>query len=410
MTDSLTGLMWTKDANLSGGYNTWQQALDYVAGMNAGTYPNLGYSDWRLPNVNELESLINANEANNATWLTTQGFTNVQASIYWSSTSLASIPACACFVEMWYGGSYFDDKSYDHYVWPVRSGQDGSFENSVISLPKTGQTMCYDIDGGEISCTETGQDGEYQAGVTWPSPRFTDNGNETVTDNLTGLMWTKSANLPGSAKTWQQALNYVKGMNAGTYSSFGYTDWRLPNRKELYSLIDFSRNNPVLPAGHPFTNVQADFYWTSTTIADIPYIAWSIYMEGGFVDDILKSNNIYVWPVRGGSFGPTIINLSSFTATPKAGKVIIEWATASEIDNAGFNLYRSESKDGNYVKINASLISAEGSPTTGATYQFVDKDVKNRTAYYYKLEDIDLNGTSTMHGPVSAEPRRLGRD
>jgi hypothetical protein len=79
--------------------------------------------------------------------------------------------------------------------------------------------------------------------------------------------------------------------------------------------------------------------------------------------------------------------------------------TASEIDNAGFNLYRAESKDGEYVKINSALIPAEGNGTSGATYQYIDKDVKNRTAYYYKLEDIDIYGVSTFHGPVSATPR-----
>jgi hypothetical protein len=101
----------------------------------------------------------------------------------------------------------------------------------------------------------------------------------------------------------------------------------------------------------------------------------------------------------------TIITLSSFTATPKAGKVILQWSTSSEIDNAGFNLYRSESENGEYIKINLSLIPAQGSSTQGASYESVDKDVKNRKTYYYKLEDIDLNGTSTMHGPVSAMPR-----
>jgi hypothetical protein len=101
----------------------------------------------------------------------------------------------------------------------------------------------------------------------------------------------------------------------------------------------------------------------------------------------------------------TQITLASLTAKPFNGEVVLEWKTESEIDNAGFNLYRSESEDGEYVKINDSLISAEGSPTQGATYQFVDESVKNRTTYYYKLEDIDLNGTSTMHGPVSAVPR-----
>jgi hypothetical protein len=61
------------------------------------------------------------------------------------------------------------------------------------------------------------------------------------------------------------------------------------------------------------------------------------------------------------------------------------------------------------VKINPSLIPAEGSPTSDATYKYVDIDVKNRTTYYYKLEDIDLNGKSTVHGSVSATPRILMR-
>jgi len=103
----------------------------------------------------------------------------------------------------------------------------------------------------------------------------------------------------------------------------------------------------------------------------------------------------------------TLITLTSFTATPFTRKIILSWTTASEIDNAGFNLYRAEAEDGEYVKINDSLIPAEGSVTQGAEYQFVDENVKNRKTYYYKLEDIDINGTTTMHGPVSATPRRV---
>ena len=66
----------------------------------------------------------------------------------------------------------------------------------TVDLPKTGQTKCYDTSGAEIPCAETGQDGDIQAGVPWPEPRFTDNGDGTMMDNLTGLMWTKNANLP----------------------------------------------------------------------------------------------------------------------------------------------------------------------------------------------------------------------
>jgi hypothetical protein len=96
----------------------------------------------------------------------------------------------------------------------------------TIQLPKTGQTTCWDKNGTQIPCAGTGQDGDLQMGVPWPSPRFHDNGNGTVTDNLTGLMWTKNANLPGSTMTWYQAVDYCNSLTQG-----GYTDWRLPNKQ-----------------------------------------------------------------------------------------------------------------------------------------------------------------------------------
>jgi hypothetical protein len=101
----------------------------------------------------------------------------------------------------------------------------------------------------------------------------------------------------------------------------------------------------------------------------------------------------------------TVIELSSFTATPKASKVIIQWTTETEVDSAGFNMYRSESENGEYTQVNTSLIPAQGSSTQGASYEFIDKDVQNRKAYFYKLEDIDLNGVPTMHEEVKAKPR-----
>jgi len=103
----------------------------------------------------------------------------------------------------------------------------------------------------------------------------------------------------------------------------------------------------------------------------------------------------------------TIITLPDFEATGGDRQVTVLWSTESEIDNSGFNLYRVESADGEYVKINPSLIQAEGSSTSGATYKYVDDRVRNRKTYYYKLEDIDIYGTSTMHGPVSATPGRV---
>lgn len=101
----------------------------------------------------------------------------------------------------------------------------------------------------------------------------------------------------------------------------------------------------------------------------------------------------------------TLITLSAFKAKPGNRSVTLIWQTESEIDNAGFNLYRAESADGPYVKINYALIHAEGSPTQGTAYEFVDKGLDNRKIYYYKLEDIDLNGMTTQHGPISATPK-----
>ena len=88
-------------------------------------------------------------------------------------------------------------------------------------------------------------------------------------------------------------------------------------------------------------------------------------------------------------------------------QIILTWETATKVDTAGFNIYRAKSEKGEYTKITSLPILANGSPTQGATYEFEDSDVQNRKTYYYKLEDIDLNGNSTMHGPESATPRLI---
>ncbi|MCX5905591.1 MAG: T9SS C-terminal target domain-containing protein, partial [Proteobacteria bacterium] len=83
---------------------------------------------------------------------------------------------------------------------------------------------------------------------------------------------------------------------------------------------------------------------------------------------------------------------------------ILKWETAAEMENAGFNIYRSETADGEFVKINDGLISAKGSATEGASYTFVDRRTERGKTYYYKLEDVDLSGKTTFHGPASAKP------
>jgi hypothetical protein len=97
----------------------------------------------------------------------------------------------------------------------------------------------------------------------------------------------------------------------------------------------------------------------------------------------------------------TAITLASFTAKPHVGAVKLAWETGTEIDNAGFNLYRAPAPGGPYTKVNAALIAAKGDPVAGASYSFLDQRLPPGT-YYYKLEDVDFNGVTTPHGPVSA--------
>ena len=85
----------------------------------------------------------------------------------------------------------------DDSVLPSVSITDGDINPASAPVPETGQTTCYDALGNTIACLDSGQDGELQKGVAWPSPRFTDYGDGTVRDNLTGLTWMKEADCIG---------------------------------------------------------------------------------------------------------------------------------------------------------------------------------------------------------------------
>jgi hypothetical protein len=178
------------------------------------------------------------------------------------------------------------------------------------TLAKTGQTNCYDTEGNSIDCAGTGQDGEYQKGVSKAKPRFTNNGDGTVTDNLTSLIWLKNANCFGT-KTWDQALSACNGLSGGQCGlSDGSTagDWRLPNVRELYSLVHYGFYNPSVPnsegndqwrEGDLFNEVSA-FYWSSTTHASTTMSSLAVDINFGSISIISKSTMIYVWPVCGG--------------------------------------------------------------------------------------------------------------
>jgi hypothetical protein len=99
----------------------------------------------------------------------------------------------------------------------------------------------------------------------------------------------------------------------------------------------------------------------------------------------------------------TAVSLLSFTAQGEGSAVSVEWQTAREFDNVGFHLYRSSSPAGPFERINDNLISATQTQAKGGTYSFADTDVKVGSLYYYKLEDIDVYGKHTRHGPICVD-------
>ncbi len=109
------------------------------------------------------------------------------------------------------------------------------------------------------------------------------------------------------------------------------------------------------------------------------------------------------WTVSNQDLGDVSLpaQLTSFTAESVRGQVVLKWQTQSEVDNLGFNILRSESYDAHYEKINAEIINGAGNSTSPADYSFVDDRVQADHTYYYQLEDIDIRGNASYHGPIS---------
>lgn len=298
VTDNLTGLTWLKNANQFGEV-TRDDALKKAHSIASGSYGLTDGSkagDWRLPNVNELQSLLDLNNRSGPAIPAGHPFTNLSPANYWSSTSVAAFPSLGWYTALAVGPPVFDLKLNVMRMWPVRG------ESELVA--QTGQKKCYggQFGGDAVDCAGTGQDGEMQTGAAWPHPRFTDHGDGTVTDNLTGLIWSKNAN-PFGTRTWDQALEDCRNLASGSYglsdgSKSG--DWRLPNINELRSLEDYGEHTPALQKGHPFTNVRQSLCWSSTTVASAPNLARFLFVGIGSCVWDHKSVLMGVWPVKGG--------------------------------------------------------------------------------------------------------------
>jgi len=162
--------------------------------------------------------------------------------------------------------------------------------------------------------------------LTEDQPRYTDNGDATVTDNKTGLVWLQNANCIGTQYpdfledccspkdgkvNWKKAHAFVDGLNTGKFPKCdaNHTDWRLPTVQEMQGLVHYGFDNPAMSnaAGtgiwqekDAFSNVKTDSYWTSTLDASTSNFAWRLRFDRGLLFTEHKSLPFYVWPVRGG--------------------------------------------------------------------------------------------------------------
>jgi hypothetical protein len=193
----------------------------------------------------------------------------------------------------------------------------GAKKDTRVPVVKTGQTPTFPF------TAVTGSDGDLQKGVAWPTPRFSDNSNGTVTDNLTGLIWLANANctetvggvIKNSALSWSNAITWSNNLasgDCGLTDSSEAGDWRLPNIFELESLRALQYFDPALSndagtakwaedATSTFSNVQRS-YWSSTTAAsnanEAFYVDFYYPVVGVMSKDDAPVNNRYVWPVR----------------------------------------------------------------------------------------------------------------
>ena len=248
VTDSVTGLMWQKT---DGGEMTWEQAKEYAGNLQLG-----GHRDWRLPTSLELFSILN-HEANRPA-MNTGFFTRTEAEYWWTDSPRA------------------DDGSKVRVV-NAGGGIGAHAKNQTVSA------------GGErpfhVRCVR----GDSRCGA---GPELKDNGDGTVTDQRTGLVWQKVGANRGM--TWEEALKYCESLRLT-----GRDDWRLPNIKELRSVSDDRKVQPSLDKAF-FPEAQVAYYWSSTSQCNRPERAWFVDFQTGLVSYADKPEQHLVLAVRGG--------------------------------------------------------------------------------------------------------------
>ena len=182
------------------------------------------------------------------------------------------------------------------------------------------------------------------------SDHFVINGDNTVTDVSTGLMWQQAG--AESEMSWDAAISHCEGMSLA-----GYNDWRLPNREELRSIVDYNVSDPAIKSDF-FSDTVSSMYWSSSTIlgdSQGPFRAWGVYFGNGIANYYYKSDAYYVRAVRGGQawlFGHLFISSPKQGSTWVGGNSMgITWETQGIAGNVKISVSRQGGKDGTFETI-----------------------------------------------------------
>ena len=305
ITDNVTGLMWQQ---ADGGEMTIENAIIYCDNLVLA-----GFSDWRLPTKLESMSILNLDKNNPA--LNIVYFPNTNAEYWWTSTV-----------------NYANANS----IWITNSGggTGPKLKTETISA------------GGVKSFHPRAV-----RSVTMPTivTHFTDNGDGTITDNVTHLIWQKAPNT--TTYTWEQAISYAESLALA-----GNSDWRLPNIKELVSINDETTNAPSANTTF-FTTVVSARYWSATTqFAPGGTSAWfNDFQNFGITSYDLKTISHNVICVRGVPSSLSITEIQNNAASikifpnPFTSKITIIAATGNEsyelYDSLGKQLYAGRNID-----------------------------------------------------------------
>jgi hypothetical protein len=243
VTDTITGLLWLRD---EGGEMNWNAAVDYCNSLSLG-----GYRDWRLPDVEELETIVDKNKSNPS--IDTLYFPHAHSWRYWTSYTDGLDERYAWFI-------YFS-----HYM--------------VDNLGKSSGT-------GYVRCVRGSYDSNGEAAH---NGRFIDHEDGTVTDTYTGLVWQQDE---GGKMDWMSAMKYCERL-----SLRGYTDWRLPGINELKSVVDDGKQNPAIDTVY-FPDARPSAYWSSSSYPLDDRYAWIVFFSHVFLENHHKSNSYRVRCVR----------------------------------------------------------------------------------------------------------------